>query len=61
MAADQISNLFKKGAKYQADIATLWQQHNIRELYIFCSSLSRNFSNECDIDLLVDLQKLTPT
>ena len=47
-------------SKYQADIDTLCKSHNVNELYIFGSSLSRNFSNSSDIDLLVEFQKLSP-
>jgi len=47
-------------SKYQPEIATLCKSLNVKELFLFGSSLSSEFSINSDIDLLVDFQKLTP-
>ena len=48
-------------SKYKPEIATLCSSLNVKELYLFGSSLSTNYSSDSDVDLLVDFKSLSPT
>ena len=43
--------------KVQPNIALLCRKHGVRQLYAFGSVLTPNFSENSDIDLLVDFNK----
>ena len=47
-------------SKYKAEIVTLCSSLNVKELYLFGSSLSVRYSPESYVDLLVNFKKLPP-
>ena len=44
--------------KYKKDINQLCSNHKVRQLYAFGSVLTNNFTNESDIDLLVNFEPI---
>ena len=44
--------------KYKKDISQLCSSHKVSQLYAFGSVLTNNFTNESDIDLLVNFEPI---
>lgn len=48
-------------SKYTPEIVTLCSSLNVKELYLFGSALSTEYTSDSDVDLLVDFKRLSPT
>lgn len=46
--------------RYHSRLSTLCRQHRVKTLYAFGSVLTNRFSNDSDIDLIVDIKEQDP-
>jgi len=54
----ELSNIMQIIDEHKATIEALCRRHSVRRLYVFGSVLSDRFSEESDIDLLVDFSEV---